>query len=68
MCPGQGRGASHGVRRMSCGLLGSLPLLQPGWMRASGEIGGGGGGGTAGERSGNKEIDFRMGGGGAVYL
>ena len=40
MCPGQERGASHSVERMSCGLRGSLPLLQLGGMRASGKGGG----------------------------
>ena len=29
LCPGQEIGVSHGVERMSCGLRGSLPLLQP---------------------------------------
>ena len=41
---GKEKGASHVVGRMSCGHRRSLALLQPGWMRASRERGGGGGG------------------------
>ena len=64
MCPGQGRGASHGVGRMSFDFIRSLPLLQLGWMRASGD----GGGSTAGEGFCREEIDFRMEGRGVMYL
>ena len=72
MCSGQGRRASHGVERMSCGLLGSFPLLQPKWIRASGEVVGVGlpqGRDFIGKRSGKEKIDFRREGrGGCLFI
>ena len=55
---------------MSYGLLGSLPLLQPGWMRALGERGGGGGGGgvSVAVGEGFRKGQIKKGGGITLFI